>query len=530
MLFRRTVGLVIKPRWVEAVELRQGLGGKVTLTKSGRFPILSDEPEKMIQAIQGALQAAKIHTKDVVLGLPSSEVLLRHFTLPEMPKSEWRQAVQFEARKYIPFKMDELTWNFHATEQPATHQLRVVFVGAQQATVAHYVSVLAQAGVKPVAVESPSVGLARMVLRGQPALAAETIAVTEVSGEMAHIMLVKDGVPCFARDVSLAGREETKPVEDFLATAGEAAAGSPGAGRGDERLDLLISELHYSFNYFLREFPDERISRVLLCGEPVSDEWMETLTKELHISAERTPEPFRVRAPGTTHAGAWAVAGGLAMSGLAKGGLLIPLEWRGGRQERQERTGAFVLDEPLRQLLVREATIAACLLAGVAFIMHQQVAAVRGEIASEQQTRETAVPVNRMSVAELQQLAATAEQRAKVMQGLVDERVLLTPKLEALARLLPEGTWLDQLTYEARQNQPAAVARTLGLRGRCFLGDKQRELSVVTGVAQRLKDSPQLFQGFATAELSSLRSEAMQKYLVTTFEVRCASGGGRESY
>ncbi|MBI4355474.1 MAG: pilus assembly protein PilM [Candidatus Omnitrophica bacterium] len=524
MLSRRTVSLLIRPRWIEAVELRQGWGRKWTLTKCGRMPVLNEGPEQLISAIQGALEAAKIRAKEVVLGLPSSEVLLRHFILPQMPESEWRSAIQFEVRKYIPFKVDDLVWNFHVVEQPQAHQLGVVFVGAQRVTVAHYTSLLARAGLKARAIESPSVGLARMILRGQPGLAEETFAVAEISGDAAHIILVKDGVPYFSRDVSLAGRDETKPIEDFLSTSGEAPAATA-AAKGDDRLDVLLSELHYSFNYFLREFPADHVGRLFLCGEPVGDEWLELLTKELRLAVERTPVAFLARALGASfYAGAWATSIGLAMPGMGKHGIAMPLAWRADRREWRL---ALAIEASLRRLVLKAAAAAVGLLIATAVLMRGQVVAVQRQAELERQQRPATavVDTSQLTIAELQALVDKANQRSQFMRRRVEQRILVTPKLEGIARSLPDGTWLSSMTYETIPGESAQPQHLLALRGYCFLGDKQGELAVVTSLSRRLKENPMLFQGFTTAKLTSVRSQLLEKFQVTSFEVSCASGG-----
>ncbi len=67
----------------------------------------------LISAIQSTLQKEKIPSSVVNLSLPAKEIIFRSFVIPWMQQHELTSVVEFEASKYIPFSLDELSFSFH---------------------------------------------------------------------------------------------------------------------------------------------------------------------------------------------------------------------------------------------------------------------------------------------------------------------------------------------------------------------------------------------------------------------------------
>jgi len=72
------------------------------------------------------------HSVQTVLG--SSDFMIRYFDMPVLPKSEQQQAVRFEAKKYIPFKLDEIASDFRVLAEPKKKKAMDVFFMAATKT------------------------------------------------------------------------------------------------------------------------------------------------------------------------------------------------------------------------------------------------------------------------------------------------------------------------------------------------------------------------------------------------------------
>ena len=87
--------------------------------------------------------------------------MIRHFELPAMPKKEEKNAVRFEAQKYVPFDIKELYFDHESYPDPARKKLRVVFFACKRQWVDQVGTLLAPLGCRLARVELASQSLAR---------------------------------------------------------------------------------------------------------------------------------------------------------------------------------------------------------------------------------------------------------------------------------------------------------------------------------------------------------------------------------
>lgn len=537
---RATVGLSIRANWVEVLEVQRGFQRKIQVTKFGRFPVASPERAKVVAAIQGALAAAHIKTREVVLAIPTQEVILRYFTLPLIPKSEWNGAIQFEARKYVPFKLDELVWDFHVTERKAQRQLDVIFVAARKEVFLEYMALLQEAGLKAVAVEAASFGLGRALTYGNPALRNTTFTAIDVCGDTAHVALIHHGVPQVARDVFLVGQGELGPLEQLmhpLATTPAPVAAQPSdtpepaVAPSDESIPVppvtteldqqfasLVSELRLSLDYFAREFPGQEVRQVVLCGEEVVGQWRDGLSQELKLRVELAHGHAVDRAK--TLPLAWTLALGLALHESGAPGPRVNF------MQHESQTVPLVGRAHVRTAVWRPALIEAVLVCAALIatycVQHAKVSRASTELRQVQQARaRIALPVAVSDPQGLYDLRQRVEDRLSLLQATVGSTLYLTPKLAALPRLLPDVIWLENLLF--RSSAAGTESGLSGMmRGICLAGDKARDIGLVNQLTEQLRGAPEFVAGFLNIQLTSVGSARVQESDVTSFEVQAS--------
>lgn len=79
--------------------------------------LLSNEVAEILMAL---LKKAKIKEKKTILSLPDFSTFFTTFTLPPMTETEVHQAIEFEARHYIPLPLNEVTFDWQITEKEET--------------------------------------------------------------------------------------------------------------------------------------------------------------------------------------------------------------------------------------------------------------------------------------------------------------------------------------------------------------------------------------------------------------------------
>jgi len=71
------------------------------------------EEIQIIAILQKMLQDHKIAGRSFYVSLPMKEIILRSFIIPFVQKEDIQSAIKFEAKKYMPFDIQDLSFVFH---------------------------------------------------------------------------------------------------------------------------------------------------------------------------------------------------------------------------------------------------------------------------------------------------------------------------------------------------------------------------------------------------------------------------------
>ena len=523
-LSKTSAGLVIRARAIECLVMD---GKRVVST--AQVPIEGEEPRHLTEALQQVLAQAGLKARRLAVSVENPGVLFRSFTLPVLPKPEWDAAVQFEARRYIPFKTEALIWDYHAVLSSATKRIEVVFAAIPREVFGVLQEALAAAGVHPAVIEPRSLSLARLVAPAKGGSSTDAVCLVDVEPDVAHLAIVKDGLPHLTRDISLLPRRTDLPAPD------PSGAGQPPAP-ADQRAEQLLSELNVSIDFFVREYPSTRMSRVVLFGETaLIKPWCQRLTGRLACPVESGDGLLAERGLGALEP-SFASAAGLLQERRAGGGAALDFLKRSLAQAHAPprplvagKTLAARLVNSLNplQLAGCGALVIGCLVlfwvagslrVGAARRHLQALVASRQDVASELSglSGDALVPINAQATAQL-----------ALLRQVMDRRVSMAAKLDALAHALPDGVWLTGLTFEDALDPETGMGRPhLLIQGACLLGDSGKELQAIQAFEQQVQQDPRFLEGFSAAQLDQISVEPnpLHQYTYRTFQLNCASG------
>lgn len=500
-------GLVIRANTVELLAVRG-----THLVAQVRVPIQGTEDKHLSAAIRQAVERSGLKTNRLAVAIPTADVLVRFFFMPMLPRAERDTAIQFEARKYIPFKTESLVWAWQVVELKEAQKLEVAFTAIQRQTFQALKTVLAEAGVQPTRMEPRSLSLARLAaLPKGKALAShakEFVCLVDVEPEQAHLVIARDGVPYLTRDVVL-----VEPLKE-----GEA---------GDPKAQRVLSELRVSMDFFTREHPAATIPRVILVGdETLIGPWQPWLAEQLQCAVDVGRDLLRSRVEGELPL-TFASAVGLVRAGHERIGRSLDF------LKRSLSKPAGTSPAELQSALVKEFKSAqSAALAGVVggllvllylFGAHQ--------VAQEQRRLDTLIAarptvgwgLEAFDQTALKPLQAQAKQQLDLLRGIVDERVGVVAKLDALARSLPDGMWITKLTFDETPDAAGKSQVSLKVSGACYLQQSGKELSAIQTFGERVKGIPAFFDGFAAATVEQIKEQSQQQYTYRTFQLDCRS-------
>ena len=192
-------------------------------------------------------------------------VLLRYFQMPPISAEELEEAVRFEARKYIPFPLEQAVTGFYILkEDQVNRKLGILSLVTKEESIKNHLTTLHKSKIYPVAVETASFALLRLLEYSGEIEKLKSNAVIYIYAQRMNLIILKNGVPYFVRDLSLAEKEEWIDDEaaEFLMEGSISSSDSR-----QITLENMLSECRISMEYYKKELGKEEINKIILCGE-----------------------------------------------------------------------------------------------------------------------------------------------------------------------------------------------------------------------------------------------------------------------
>ena len=287
------MGFLDKP--IEYFGIDVGLSGirLVQLKKGGQKPALvtyghvatapgltaSDAPADITRVagvIRQLVKDAKVNTKYVVAGVPSSKVFASVITTPKLDSKELGKAIQLQADQYVPMALKDvrLDWFVIGPGRKPTEQ-EVLLVAAPNTVTEKYVSIFEQANLELVALEPNAVALARAVVQPNDL----AVMVLDIGSLATDITIVQANTPKLLRSINVGGTTFMKAVahnlglddaqaDQFTRKFGLTQTKLEGQVLKSIKpsLDQLIGEIQKSVKFYVGQYPEIKLEKIVLTG------------------------------------------------------------------------------------------------------------------------------------------------------------------------------------------------------------------------------------------------------------------------
>ena len=224
------------------------------------------------------LQHSKIKSRNVIAALPTFAAFTTLIELPEMPKGELDQAMNFQAKQYVPLpisvvKIDYLKVGERVDENGNKFQ-QILLSSIPNEQIERYQKIFRGAGLNLKALEIDVMSLARILTRGVK----EPMMIVDIGARSTSFSVAKDGFLKFAAQSDFAGGSLTQALAAGLNVAPRRAEelkkqkGLLGVGGEYELstlilplLDVIINEARRAKDNFERSYK-ESVTGVILAG------------------------------------------------------------------------------------------------------------------------------------------------------------------------------------------------------------------------------------------------------------------------
>lgn len=279
------LGLDIGSHTIKVVQIDHQDGG-CRLRAHGLAPAppkgFESESETDLRAISEAVRnlvtGIRASTASVVCALPESAVFTRVITLPTLSDQELASAIHWEAEQYVPVPLDEINLVWEVLGKSAqTKQMEVLLVAAPKGLSQKYLRVLQEAGLKPLALETEIIAVARSLAGEKPD--APTSLIVSIGAKTTDICIVDQGKIALTCSICTGGAALARAVATNLGfdlPRAEEYKKSYGLLEGEMEgkitaalkpvFDVILAEIKRALAFYQKEGRGQPIKRAVLCG------------------------------------------------------------------------------------------------------------------------------------------------------------------------------------------------------------------------------------------------------------------------
>lgn len=232
--------------------------------------------DSLIQAIKESAIKANVLNREVNISVSGPSVIVRFLELPRMKEDELRNAIPFEAEKYIPFSISEVIID-HQLLIPRLgdgNKILVLLVAAKKDLITERLSLLDEARVTAGILDVASFANVNAFLWGANRKKDGIAVLVDIGANATDINIIDGDVLYFTRNIQLGGDNITKVLSDALSVdlkSAEDIKVNP-ADKGPEVIEKIesilhniIDEIRLSFSYYENQ-SGKSIERVYLTG------------------------------------------------------------------------------------------------------------------------------------------------------------------------------------------------------------------------------------------------------------------------
>lgn len=508
------LGIYFGPRVISVVETKDR--NAVNIFEIPQIAISPDnlQEEKVPQEIKIAtflkneFISRRIEVREANIVLSGKDLIVRTFEMPVLAQKELATAVNFEAKKYTPFKVEDLIADFQYKLDKISRKNSILYVGIKKETLDKYLSIFEQIAFRIRSIEYSAFSILRL-LKLVPIKEKGIIGVIGVDfmkNDEINLVVLEDGVPLFTRDItSISGIEGENINTQELQTAAF--------------LEKLKSELLVSLNYYDRKFLGKKINKIFFLMSPNYQADLLEVFKDISLDIQfiNIDKCIGQVAP-------FSLTFIKAYSGsLSEIKTDIKINLLSAKEESLKKISAklpvpislFSLLEPSLKVIIT------CLLICIGFFLfgsYRQVP-LKQEVENiiNMRPKVSAVILTGTSE-ELNNLYSNYKAKIAILENLTKRKIYLTKILSLIPRLMPENMWLSGLSFNSTREENRADLR---FEGMVYLDDENKEINLLDNFLSNLKKDPIFTQYFKEINISSLDRKQIGKYMATSFVIFC---------
>jgi len=227
---------------------------------------LTDEV-KAEALLQRVIRKAKAEAVKAVVSFSGRDFTFRKMDMPLLKKKELELALPLEVEKYIPFKIEDVSWAYKSKPSSRVRKTQVAFLSAKKDLIAKTESIVKNVGLEAIRLDSSVLAAADALVGLKKVNKKDQASVfIYVSEKEADITIFEDGFPTFNR--------YTKAPVDF---------------EGKFNVSKFADDVRMTLEYYRREAGKAQLDRVYLVASETLKEPFAAVIGDFGIPAEVLP-------------------------------------------------------------------------------------------------------------------------------------------------------------------------------------------------------------------------------------------------
>jgi len=508
-----SIGIYISSKYIDIVLLKGSRLAPVLLDfirqelpdAKTEEPGNTDTRYSISAVMKSAMGRLKVSSRPVVCTvLPSSDTIIRYFNMPLLPKSEQFQAVRFEAKKYIPFKIDEIESAFKIVPAGKNKKfMDVFFVSVAKDVLNVYLDRFSAAGIKPYSVDIISFSLLSVMLINKKIDLKDTLAILYIDNDRCNmsIHIMESGMPFINRDIKIIAEDK------------------------DAFFEKIVSELRVSVDYYRRQKTGRDVIRIIICGEELFAGLDAFVADELKIITETFFNFPKIKNADKIPASS-VIAIGAALQGLGNSDYSVNFSKFEAIIQKRQSFNIFAI----------EAIAAIFLIAITSVISYMPLMSVKSKLKQlEAVSGHLKGAARGLSVDQLSEMKQRLIEDVGLLHLVKDKRISIAEKLSNLSKHVADtrdslsGVWIDdfrfsQMYLSESKGAPYDVMREISVSGSVFLPEGTGEADLINMFFDALKSDAEFMCTLNDIELSSIEKKQINKKSFVSFNVSAYSG------
>lgn len=455
------------------------------------------EEVKLVALLKEEFRKNRIDSHEVALALSGKDIIVRTFEMPILPAEELKTAIVFEAKKHIPFKIEELVSDSQFRLDKKSRRYSVVFTAVRRQLLENYLSVFNQLNMKVVSLEYSAFSLLRIArLSGilHPAVVA-LISVGCFEGDEINFSVLENGFVLFSRDITFADTSQEE-----------------GGNSLDNSmiLEKLKTELRISLDFYHRKFQNKLINELIFLAPQEYKDELNGFSREFGLNMQLI-EPKRVLHKQMPFSLGFFKAYSVSLYKTIK--MPQTLDLLAARstsltksQPKGEDLRAFFSDITLDFRLLVLGVLLCLVVWGWGL---KKVLPLQQQIAEIISLRPSVSSVHsEAELDEINSILGNSRKKLSTLEALVKNQLYLNEVFDTIPRIVPEGITLTTLKFQEGK---------LIVEGFAYQADSRRELDLINLFYSNFKNNIVINKYFKDVAVVSVDSKLREGVLVSYF-------------